>query len=53
MDNHFNYILNGIYHKININSSIKISSDYLEEKQLLGIKFFMKIAVYLRYESQI
>ena len=43
MDNHFNYILNGIYHKININSSIKISSDYLEEKQLLGIKFFMKI----------
>jgi len=45
MDNHFNYILNGIYHKININSSIKISSDYLEEKQLLGIKFFMKIII--------
>lgn len=45
MDNNFNYILNGIYHKININSSIKISSDYLEEKQLLGIKFFMKIII--------
>lgn len=43
MKNNFNYILNGISHEININSSIKISSDPLDEKILLSNKFIIKI----------
>lgn len=43
MNNNFNYILNGISHEININSSIKISSNPLDEKQLLSNKFMLKI----------
>ena len=43
MKNNFNYILNGISHEVNINSSIKISSNPLDEKQLLSNKFLLKI----------
>lgn len=43
MKNNYNYILNGITHKININSSIKISSDPLDEKYLISNKFMIKI----------
>ena len=43
MKNNFNYILNGISHEININSSIKISSEPLDEKILLSNKFMIKI----------
>ena len=43
LKNNYNYILNGIPHEVNINSSIKIKSDPLEEKKLLSNKFMMKI----------
>lgn len=41
--NNYNYILNGIPHEINLNSSIKILSDPLDEKKLLSNKFMIKI----------
>jgi len=43
MKNNYNYILNGISHEVNIDSSIKILSDPLEEKKLLSNKFMLKI----------
>lgn len=43
MNNNYNYILNGISHKINIDSNIKIQSEPLEEKKLLSNKFILKI----------
>ena len=43
LKNNYNYILNGIPHEVNINSSIKIKSDPLEEKKLLSNKFMIKI----------
>jgi hypothetical protein len=43
LKNNYNYILNGISHEININSSIKIQSYPLEEKKLLANKFMIKI----------
>lgn len=43
LKNNYNYILNGIPHEININSSIKIQSDPLDEKKLLSNKFMIKI----------
>ena len=43
LKNNYNYILNGISHEININSSIKIQSYPLDEKKLLSNKFMIKI----------
>lgn len=43
LKNNYNYILNGIPHEVNLNSSIKIKSNPLDEKKLLSNKFMMKI----------
>lgn len=43
MKNNYNYILNGIPHEINLNSSIKILTEPLDEKKLLSNKFMIKI----------
>ena len=43
MNNNYNYLLNGISHKININSNIKITNEPLDEKTLLTNKFMLKI----------
>mgnify|MGYP001349347593 CR=1 FL=1 len=43
MKNNYNYILNGIPHEINLNSSIKILTEPLDEKKILSNKFMIKI----------
>ena len=41
--NHYNYILNGISHKIELKNNIKFKSEPLPQKILLSNKYFIKI----------